>query len=387
MTIEIQKYLDGAVDVLKNFGLAIKEEPSVLTGLLAKVASLDEGKVMALGKVLNYESSFNQLVRDNVQEMHVGTRYEQVIEKFDSIVTDANTLVHELDDGVIDTKEKAQNLWMRLARGTTHRRFDDIKKIHENVSAETKNQLEREEAIRDAYTNFRLAYQDARTLAAELFKLQEAKLKAKQTEAAEASKTLADYMTKTDKDEVEVMKLQKTRDERNLDVSREDSNYQLLKDMTEGLSNGYNVGESLIAKLMQTHEAKNQVYRRNAIFFTTNEHVFTTLDAVLTSQLGLNEITQEQNAETRVLNKGIEAVANLGNNLEKAALKAGYGSTTDPASVQKLVDAVVNYQIESRQLIKQYRDESTKQSQEVEAIVEEGKKKVAELEQKYALAA
>jgi hypothetical protein len=179
------------------------------------------------------------------------------------------------------------------------------------------------------------------------------------------------------------LQLIKTRDEKNLELNREDSNYQLLKDMKEGLSNGYNVGETLIAKLMQTHEAKNQVYRRNAIFFTTNEHVFTTLDAVLTSQMGLHEATQEMEAEKRVLNKGMEAVADLGSNLEKAALKAGYGSTTDPASVQKLVDAVVNYQIESRQLIKQYRDESEKQSKDVEAIVEAGKTRVAQLAEKY----
>ncbi len=383
METSIQKYLDGAVEVLKNFGLKVKEEPSVLTGLLGKIASLDEAKVMALGKVLNYESSFNGLVRENVREMHVGTRYEGVITKFDSIVTDANMLVHELDDGKIDKKEKAQNLWMKIVRGTTHHRFEDIRKIHESVSVETKNQLDREEAIRDAYSNFRLAYQDARTLAAELFVMQEAKLKTAQEEAKLATDAITTYMAQANKEEVQVTRLQKARDERNLDLNREDSNYQLLKDMKEGLSNGYNIGETLIAKLMQTHEAKNQVYRKNAIFFTTNEHVFTTLDAVLTSQMGLHEATQELEAEKRVLNKGMEAVADLGSNLEKAALKAGYGSTTDPTSVQRLVDAIVNYQIESRQLIKQYRDESTSVNKQVEAIVEDGKSKVAQIAQKY----
>ena len=48
-------------------------------------------------------------------------------------------------------------------------------------------------------------------------------------------------MAQADKDEVQVTRLQKARDERNLDLSREDSNYQLLKDMKEGLSNGYNI--------------------------------------------------------------------------------------------------------------------------------------------------
>ena len=37
---------------------------------------------------------------------------------------------------------------------------------------------------------------------------------------------------------------------------------------------------------------KDQVYRRSVTFFTTNEHVFTILGAVYTSQHGLHEATQ-----------------------------------------------------------------------------------------------
>jgi len=386
-SVGIQRYLDGALDGLKKFGLAVKEEESPLVAILADVAHLDEGKVLAVSKVLSYESSFNQLVRDNVQEMNVGTRYEQVTRLFDSVVDDAKTLLTQLDDGVIDRKERMQNLWMRLSRGTTHKRFEKIGRIHKGVAASTKEQLDRELAIETAYaSNFRFAYQEARTIVLELSQMQEGNLKRAEEEAKTAGEAVSLYMQTENPDQIELARLQTTRDRKLMDAKREDRNYQVLKDFSEGMTNGYNVGEVLIAKLMQTHNAKEQVYRRNVIFFSTNEHVFTTLDAVLTSQLGLHEATQELEAEKGVVNKGLEAVAELGTKLEAAAIKAGYGSTTSPASVQKLVDAVVGYQTESIRLIQQYREESARDSREVEAIVEEGKRRVAASIERYVAA-
>ena len=177
--------------------------------------------------------------------------------------------------------------------------------------------------------------------------------------------------------------LQLARDEKQRSLEVEDKNYQLLKDVAENLTVGYNVGETLIAKLNQTHGIKDQVYRRAITFFSTNEHVFTTLDAVYTSQHGLHETTQALEAMKEGANRGLEDVAELGLNLERAALKAGYGSTLDPKSVGKLVDAVVSYQSESLEMIEQLRDESQKSAQEIERIVEEGKEKCQKALKRY----
>ncbi len=62
-------------------------------------------------------------------------------------------------------------------------------------------------------------------------------------------------------------------------------------------------------------------------FFTTNEHVFSILATVYTSQHGLHEATASTEAMKAGVNKGLEDVAELGRELERAALKAGYGST------------------------------------------------------------
>ncbi len=77
-------------------------------------------------------------------------------------------------------------------------------------------------------------------------------------------------------------RLELARDEAANKFEVEDRNYQLLKDITENLSVGYDVGDTLITKLKQTHDVKDRVYRRSVTFFTTNEHVFTILGTVCT---------------------------------------------------------------------------------------------------------
>jgi hypothetical protein len=113
-------------------------------------------------------------------------------------------------------------------------------------------------------------------------------------------------------------------------------------------------------------------------FFTTNEHVFTILGTVYTSQHGLNEVTQATEAMKAGVNKGLEDVAELGEELERAALKAGYGSTINPASVQKLVDAIASFQIDSLQMITDLRKESEQNTKEIRRVVEDGKKRFQE---------
>ena len=175
-----------------------------------------------------------------------------------------------------------------------------------------------------------------------------------------------------------------SRDEARHAYEKEDKTYQLLKDIAENLEIGYDVGETLITKLKQTHDVKERVYRRAVTFFTTNEHVFTILGTVYTSQHGLHEVTQATEAMKEGVNKGLEDIADLGRELERAALKAGYGSTIDPQSVQKLVDAISGFQIESLQMITELRQESEESTRAIRQSVERGKKKYQQTLAKHA---
>lgn len=294
---------------------------------------------------------------------------------FDSVREDSKMLIAQLDDGRIGFTEKWQNWWMKIRRGTPSDRFDQIIDVYRDVTKDTKDQLTREEAIMDGYIDFRFALKEAEVLASELLDMHGPTLAAAQ-QALAVSQTAIDEFQGDD--EASRSRLELARDEARQKFEEEDRTFQLLKDITENLSIGYDVGETLITKLKQTHDVKDRVFRRSVTFFTTNEHVFTILGTVYTSQQGLHEVTQATEAMKEGVNKGLEDVADLGRELERAALRAGYGSTVDPESVQKLVDAISDFQIESLTMITELRKESEESTRQIRAVVEKGKKRFQE---------
>jgi hypothetical protein len=382
-TGSMQQYLDRAVKVLDKFGISSKDaEIPELVRLLDEVKHLDEPKVLAISKTIQYMSSFNKLVRDNVENIEIGSRYLEITQMFDSIREDSKTLIRQLEDGRISLPEKVSNLWMKLRRGSPSARFDEIAQIYKKVARDTKDQLDREEVIMDGYIDFRFALKESDVLAREVLEKQKPIYAAAQEKLAAAQKAIDAF---TGPNEADKARLELNRDQARTEFEKEDRTYQLLKDISENLQIGYDVGETLITKLKQTHDVKDRVFRRSVTFFTTNEHVFTILGTVYTSQHGLHEATQSHEAMKEGINKGIEDVSELGRELEKAAIKAGYGSTIRAESVQKLVDAISDYQINSLEMIADLRKESEENAKEIRRVVEEGKRKYQETLGRFAI--
>ncbi|TWU58833.1 hypothetical protein Poly51_16130 [Rubripirellula tenax] len=378
----MKEYLDRAVVVLKKFGIDSKNTaPQEMINLLEEVKHLDEDKVLAIAEVIQHMSSFNQLVRENVESIKIGNRYMDITQMFDSVREDSKRLIMQLDDGKISGTEKVSNWWMKMRRGSPNDRFEKIVETYSEVAKDTKEALKSEEAIMEGYIDFRFALKEAEVLAREILDKQLPVLDAAK-EALAATQTALDQYTGADEGGKSQLELK--RDEARYAYEKEDETYQLLKDIAENLEIGYDVGETLITKLKQTHDVKERVYRRAVTFFTTNEHVFTILGTVYTSQHGLHEVTQATEAMKEGVNKGLEDVATLGRELERAALRAGYGSTIDPESVQKLVDAISGFQIESLEMIAELRKESDASTKAIRKSVEEGKKRYQETLAKHA---
>jgi hypothetical protein len=378
----MRQYLDRALSTLERFGLGGRSaQPNELVNLLEDVKHLDEAKTLAIAEVLNHMSTFNQLVRDNVENISVGDRYLEISQMFDSIREDSKKLIAQLDDGKFSATEKMSNWWMKLRRGTPSDRFDKIEDLYRDVSKDTKDALKREQEIMDAYIDFRFALKEAEVLASELYDMQIPILEQAKAGLASAQDAVDRF---AGDDMAAKSQLELRRDQARHEFQKQDETFQLLKDISENLRIGYDVGETLVAKLKQTNDVKTRVYRRAVTFFTTNEHVFTILRTVYTSQYGLNEITQATEAMKDGLNKGLEDVATLGRELERAALKAGYGSTVDPASVQKLVDAISDFQIESLETVAELRKESEEATKAIRSTVEAGKKRFQETVAKHA---
>jgi uncharacterized protein YaaR (DUF327 family) len=368
----MQKYLDRAVDVLEKFGLSKDEEvPAELIRLLEEVRHVDEAKALAIARTVKHMSTFNKLVRENVENINVGNRYLEISQMFDSIRDDSKKLIGQLDDGKIGVTEKMSNLWMRIQRGTPYARFEKIVDVYRDVCADTKDQLNREQKVMDGYIDFRFALKEAEILARELLEAQIPHFEKAKAALATSQQAVDEHKG----DESTLGRLELARDEARNEFQKQDRLYQLTKDISENLSIGYDVGETLITKLKQTHDVKDQVYRRAVTFFTTNEHVFTILGTVYTSQQGLHEAVESTEALKRGVNKSLEDVADLGRELERAALKAGYGSTIEAGSLEKLVKAISDYQVDSLHMIAELRKESEENAREIRRVVEEGKKR------------
>ncbi|MEK6862033.1 MAG: cell surface protein [Nanoarchaeota archaeon] len=378
----LQVYLDKAVGTLRELGLmpSAPDESPLVKLLTNDIVSVDQPRVLSVARVLQQIEVFNQVVRDNVEDMKVGERYQSVSSMLDSIRTDSNRLIEQLADGKISGGERFANFIMKIRRGTTHDRFEKIRKTYLDVSEDTAANLGREKKIIDAYLDFRTSLKEAEIMAHEVFKKQEGTLNNARTAYIGNVEKVKQY---NGSDPAERARLEQERDQSERLFRDEDKKYQLLKDIAENLIVGYSVGETLVAKLRQTYDAKDQVYRRAATFFSTNSHVFTTLDAVYTAQHGLHESTQTLEAMKEGAEKGIEDVARLGGNLEKAALEAGYGETIGAEFVKKLVDSVVKYQEDSYRLITDLRAKATKNAHEVARIVDEGKQRFSKALENY----
>jgi hypothetical protein len=371
-------YLDKAMNGLHDLGLlpdAAGEEAPVIA-LLNQITDLDEERVVAITRTLSQASLFNDVVREQVQAMDVGTRYEDIVDAFDSIRDDSRKMVEQIGDGKLDTFERISNVWMKVTRGDIATRFDKIKDTYLEVTDATQDQIQREQKILEAYQDFRAALKQSEVMALEVLEKAAAKLDAAKEGVNVAMKTVEGF---EGDDVVERARLEMARDETVRHLQHEEKRYQIAKDLSDNLTISYNTSEVVMARLLQTTNAKERVYSQAVSFFSTNEIVLTALSASFTGMFGLHEGTQTVEAMKEGVSRSLEDLAEIGGKVQEAAVKAGYGPTVRADAVKKLVDSVVTWQTRSRELIEEMRVQSTANAEEIRVAVEEGKRNLARL--------
>lgn len=371
------QYLDKAMGSIRDLGLwpdTIEEAP--ITGLLQQITALDETRVLLIGRTLTQASIFNEVVREQVAGMNVGERYEDITKGFDSIRDDAKGMVDQLEDGKIDLLERTSNVWMKITRGDIATRFDKIRDIYLAVSKDTKDQVDREHTILEAYRDFRGALKHSEVMALEVLEKATTLLGERKDALVSAGEVLGNFSEGTPADRA---RLEMARDERVRELQQEERRYQIAKDLSDNLTISYNTSEIVMARLMQTTNAKERVYQQSISFFTTNETVLTALSASFTGMFGLHESTETLNAMKEGMSKSLETLAEIGDKVHEEALKAGYGPTIRAESVKMLVDSVVNFQENSIKIINEMRKLSTDNSAEIRDAVEDGKQRLAKL--------
>ena len=371
------QYLDKASTTLRDMGLMpTKIEPSPINALLEKIADLDKDKIAVIARTLNQAEVFNEVVRDQTSKMDVGTRYQDITEGFNSIRDDAKRLVDQVEDGKIGPLERGTNIWMKIARGDISVRFDKIRSVYITVTKETKNQIEREGKILDAYRDYRGALKHAEVMALEVLKKASARLEAAKKDLGEASTQVGSF---AGTEPAERAKLELARDEELRKTQEEEKRYQIAKDLSDNLTISYNTSEVVMARLMQTTSAKERIYSQAVSFFSTNDSVLTALKASFTGMFGLHESTKTLDAMKEGMSKSLEDLSEIGGKVQEAAIRSGYGPTIRADAVKKLVDSVVGFQERSVEIIAEMRKLSTQNSAEIREAVEAGKKRIARI--------
>ena len=361
------QYLDKAMTRLRDLGLVPeKTEEAPIVALLNRVSDLDNDKVVAIARTLSQASLFNQVVREQVASMSLGERYAKITDGFNSIRDDAKNMVAQVEDGRIDTFERLANVWQKAMRGDIAGRFDKIKKTYLEVVKDSKDQIEREQVILQAYLDFRGALKESEVLALQVLKVAEGELEAAQAKLKAAVEAVEQA---SGDDLVARAKLELKRDEMLREVQNSDDRYQVSKDISDNLTVGYNTSEVVMARLMQTTTAKDRVYKQAVAFFGTNETVLTALSASFTGLHGLHESTKTVDAMKEGVSKSLEDLADIGGKVQEAALRTGYGPTIRAEAVKKLVESVINYQVRSREIIDEMRVLSTKNATEIRDAV------------------
>ncbi len=371
------QYLDRATNALRDLGIVPpKAVEAPINGILQRISDLDQDKIAIIARTLSQAGVFNEVVRDQTAAMEIGERYRQIAQQFDSIRDDAKGMVDQISDNRIDLFERVQNVWMKIARGDIADRFDAIKETYVDVTRSTKDQIARESTILDAYRDFRGALKHAEVLALEVLRTAERKLDAAKAELAKASQAVASF---AGTEPAERAGLELLRDEHLRRTQDEEKRYQIAKDLSDNLTVSYNTSEVIMARLMQTTNAKERVYSQAVTFFSTNDSVLTALKASFTGMFGLHESTQTLEAMKEGMSKSLEVLAEIGDQVGEAAVRAGYGPTIRADAVKKLVESVVSFQEHSLEIVNEMRKLSTQNSAEIRDAVEDGKRRIARL--------
>jgi hypothetical protein len=373
------QYLDKATSALRDLGIVPPPAMDApINGLLEAISDLDQDRITIIARTLGQTSVFNEVVREQTQAMEIGERYRQITESFNSIRDDTKKMVDQLEDQKIDLFERINNVWMKISRGDVADRFDTIKEVYLDVTRSTKDQIQREQIILDAYRDFRGALKHAEVMALEVLRTAEQKLEAAKADLQKASDAVVSFKGTEVPDRA---RLELARDEQLRRTQDEEKRYQIAKDLSDNLTVSYNTSEVIMARLVQLTTAKERVYQQSVSFFSTNEAVLTALTASFTGMHGLHESTRTLEGMKEGVNQSLEVLAEIGGKVQEEALRAGYGPTIRAEAVKKLVDSVVGYQERSREIIAEMRRLATENSEEIRRSVEDAKRRMARLAQ------
>lgn len=371
------KHVTRAMTVLRDAGIVpskMSTADNPLVTLMSDLAPLGESEVVAIARTMAHMENFNQMIRERAADIHVGNRFEDIAERFNSIREDSASMVKRAERGRRTFTDRIAERVMMMRRGSISDRFQAIAEEAKGVFKDTEAQLRLERGMTDAYRLLRVGVKEAQLMAGELRNV--ARVQMEQTQAAlRATQAVVDDAADTDSKAVAEL----DRDQAMTAYQVAERRYQTAENIYNGLTVAYATGDVIVSRLAQTTDAKERVLSQGVAFFSTNQSTLTALGVTLTGIQGLNEVSRTLGAIKKGTEDALNALADVGTQVQEQALREGYGPTINVTAVKRLMDSVIDYQQRSHQIIQEMRHIASDNAEEVNRVVEEGKAQLVSL--------
>lgn len=164
-------YFIQAIDAMAALGFisdAQKNGSNAMLPLVDRIGFLNEEKALFIARVMHYNGTFNEIVRTRIQAVYSEDRTSSVMNSFDALSKDIESMISWLEDGKLNWKEKLKTSLMELRSGPMSDRFTAIKETFKNDIRTSNEQIIVENAVVNAYQLYCLAINDAKTAAVDI---------------------------------------------------------------------------------------------------------------------------------------------------------------------------------------------------------------------------
>lgn len=374
--------LQKAVDIVKSAGLRNEvRKPQAIVAIIEEIKDVDPDLVYFIARTLGEQVAFDDLVVQKISGVAVGDDYKEITAAFDSIRQDAKEAAQNAADGDEGFFDKIVGFFKEATKGDVAERFAKIEDRFEQVTSALAAQLKGEKEILDAYQLFRVALGQSQVAAAKVKEKLQVLLDDANAKLAAAQKAVDDA---TAVDEATKLSLQIARDSARNAASLAETRYDVGKDLAENLMIAYSVTDVTMKKLEGTSKLKDRIYKRSVSFFATNRSTLASLKANYNASIGLAEGTNALDSMTDGINKSLTDLAEVSGQIDRKAIKSGYGATIDAGVVKALTNALMTEMEEYSKLVSESRAEATKNADEIRADVEESQRRYTEIATKIA---
>lgn len=378
--------LHAASRLLDTVGIKLQVDSlshQVTLEQIGKLSVYGQEEAAQLVSVINHMNAFDELVTENMKEMNVGDRHEEIIENFSTIIKDLERKVRTVskNDGGTSLVGKIQDKIVRWRRGDITDRFNRNKQLFEAVFKDADEQIVRERKILDAYGQYRQAVHESLAFS-EILKERATEAR---DEIAERYKKAQEIAANAPEDlpVLELHALRINADNVRMEFEQVDNLQNIAASLTEKMTLSYAVSEGVMARYATTAKTREDIQQQSALYFSTNKGMMSTLHATLRQLEAMAETKgalEGYQKGNQNLIKNLTSSTSVMSKITKEATEAAYKSIISPEDLRALYESTVKFKVEHAETVSKARRQREESLKAVNVEMKRGQDALAKAE-------